>query len=167
MSSTTSKITKLYGMSRALRGGANRFEKSPSEYNAKMNSLSNSIFGEYQMPIETKNNKKLHYSLIQRPLYDRPEIVKYYPANEETFELYKRLRNYGLYRDEAQDFKEEMERLRNLRGKYKIGYRRMILESKGEVYGHAPQKARAKKRKEKEAKLAKEAAAKAAADAKK
>ena len=43
----------------------------------------------------------------------------------------------------------------------------MILESKGEVYGHAPQKARAKKRKEKEAKLAKEAATKAAADAKK
>jgi small subunit ribosomal protein S33 len=29
----------------------------------------------------------------------------------------KQLRNYGLFRDEHQDFKEEMKRLRALRGK--------------------------------------------------
>ena len=59
--------------------------------------------------------------MINRPLYDRPEIVKYYPAHEETNWLMDRLRDYGLFRNEHKDFVEEMERLRNLRGKSRYG----------------------------------------------
>ena len=86
---------------------------------SRMKYLSASIFGDFKRPIDTKGNKKLVYSLIQRPLYERPEIVQYYPAHEQMELLFKRLRNYGLYRDEALDFKEEMERMRNVRGKFK------------------------------------------------
>ena len=45
--------------------------------------------------------------------------VVYYPAHEETAELMRHLRDYGLYRDEHKDFCDEMERLRELRGKNK------------------------------------------------
>ena len=38
---------------------------------------------------------------------------------EETNELMRVLRDYGLYRDEHKDFCEEMQRLRVLRGKAK------------------------------------------------
>lgn len=43
----------------------------------------------------------------------------YYPRHIETGVLMERLRYYGLYRDEHEDFKEEMERMRALRGKVK------------------------------------------------
>ena len=46
----------------------------------------------------------------------------YYPAHEETNELMRHLRNYGLYRDEHKDFCDEMDRLRDLRGKNKARY---------------------------------------------
>ena len=45
--------------------------------------------------------------------------ITYYPAVEETNELMRVLRDYGLYRDEHKDFCEEMQRLRVLRGKAK------------------------------------------------
>ena len=45
--------------------------------------------------------------------------INYYPAVEETNELMRVLRDYGLYRDEHKDFCEEMQRLRVLRGKAK------------------------------------------------
>lgn len=67
--------------------------------------------------MDSKLNKKLYYSMIARPLYDRPEITRYYPAHEEVGELFTQLRDYGLYRDEHKDFVEEMERMRKLRGK--------------------------------------------------
>merc|ERR1719365_177263 len=41
--------------------------------------------------------------------------VVYYPAHEETAELMRHLRDYGLYRDEHKDFCDEMERLRDCR----------------------------------------------------
>ena len=45
--------------------------------------------------------------------------ITYYPAVEETNELMRVLRDYGLFRDEHKDFCEEMQRLRVLRGKAK------------------------------------------------
>lgn len=48
----------------------------------------------------------------------------------ETDKLMLRLREYGLFRDEHQDFKEEMKRLRELRGKVKGWKRYMNLEGK-------------------------------------
>lgn len=45
------------------------------------------------------------------------EVIKYYPRHPELGALMKLLREYGLYRDEHEDFKEEMVRLRALRGK--------------------------------------------------
>lgn len=58
-----------------------------------------------------------HFS--KRPYEIRKEIVEYYPAHEETYKLMTKLREYGLYRDEAKDFKEMMERQRKLKGKDK------------------------------------------------
>lgn len=53
----------------------------------------------------------------ENPLEKRPEIVDYYPRHVETYKLMMRLRYYGLYRDEHEDFKDEMKRVRALRGK--------------------------------------------------
>lgn len=68
---TTSKTVKLFGLARGIRGGATMYDKSPSDYNAKMKYLSASIFGDYKKPMNSKLNKKLHYSMIGRPLYER------------------------------------------------------------------------------------------------
>lgn len=43
--------------------------------------------------------------------------MDYYPPHKEWTRLMFRLRDYGLYRDEHHDFREEMRRLRTLRGK--------------------------------------------------
>ena len=56
-------------------------------------------------------------NILRKPYEERKEIVNYYPAHEQTTKLIRRLRYYGLYRDEHEDFKEEMERLRKIRGK--------------------------------------------------
>lgn len=53
------------------------------------------------------------------PAYKNPEIIRYYPRHVETGLLMRNLRECGLFRDEHQDFKEEMRRLRELRGKIK------------------------------------------------
>ena len=46
-------------------------------------------------------------------------MFQYYPAANEATELIAWLRHYGLYRSEFEDFKEEMQRLRELKGKTK------------------------------------------------
>lgn len=56
----------------------------------------------------------------QEPLNLRKEIYAYYPRHVETGFLMKKLREYGLFRDEHEDFKEEMNRMRALRGKTKV-----------------------------------------------
>lgn len=53
----------------------------------------------------------------EQPVHLRPKIVNWYPRHVETHLLTKKLREYGLFRDEHADFKEEMKRLRALRGK--------------------------------------------------
>jgi small subunit ribosomal protein S33 len=114
-----SSTVRLYGYARALRGGARLMDKSHSEYNARMNYLSASIFGDYKKPV-TRENLRLTSALERRPIHDRPEIARYYPAHEETTALMQHLREYGLYRDEHQDYVDEMERMRKLRGKSKL-----------------------------------------------
>lgn len=45
------------------------------------------------------------------------EYMNYYPPHDQWSHLMYRLRHYGLFRDEHEDFREEMKRLRVLRGK--------------------------------------------------
>lgn len=55
-----------------------------------------------------------------RPVNKDPECtIDYYPRHVETGLLMQHLRSYGLFRDEHEDFKEEMKRMRELRGKIK------------------------------------------------
>lgn len=52
-----------------------------------------------------------------KPLAKQSWFVNWYPRHVETGYMMMKLREYGLFRDEHQDFKEEMVRLRALRGK--------------------------------------------------
>ncbi|KAJ8897890.1 hypothetical protein PR048_003247 [Dryococelus australis] len=89
-----------------------------SSYAHKMNQLSNRIFGEVVRATNSKSYKVVKM-LSEKPIHLRPEVVEYYPRHVETHLLMMKLRYYGLFRDEHQDFKEEMKRLRALRGKVK------------------------------------------------
>ncbi|KOC61136.1 28S ribosomal protein S33, mitochondrial [Habropoda laboriosa] len=89
-----------------------------TSYAKHMNRLSNRIFGEITRTINPKSRKVVKL-FSEKPINKRPEIVNYYPRLKETDELMNHLRNYGLFRDEHQDFKEEYDRLRELRGKTK------------------------------------------------
>lgn len=51
------------------------------------------------------------------PYHKRDYIINWYPRHNETHLLCRKLRDYGLFRDEHEDFKDEMKRLRYLRGK--------------------------------------------------
>lgn len=53
----------------------------------------------------------------EEPKYKQDEFVNYYPRHVEIGNLIKHLRNYGLFRDEHEDYREEQTRLRALRGK--------------------------------------------------
>lgn len=55
--------------------------------------------------------------LEEEPYHKRDYVVNWYPRHVETHLLMWNLRNYGLFRDEHQDWKDEMKRLRYLRGK--------------------------------------------------
>ena len=92
--------------------------KVGTNYANRMNRLSNRIFGEVTRTTNQKSMKVVKL-FSEKPIDKRPEIVKYYPRHIETDLLMKQLRLYGLFRDEHQDFKEEYERLRELRGKKK------------------------------------------------
>ncbi|KPJ02529.1 28S ribosomal protein S33, mitochondrial [Papilio xuthus] len=84
-----------------------------------MKHLSNRIFGEVATPTNSKSMKVVKI-FSARPLHTNEEIIHYYPRHVETGKLMMNLRSYGLFRDEHQDFKEEMKRLRELRGKVKV-----------------------------------------------
>ncbi|XP_053994943.1 28S ribosomal protein S33, mitochondrial [Hylaeus volcanicus] len=92
--------------------------KVSSNYANRMNRLSNRIFGEVTRPTNHKSMKvvKLFSDL---PVQKNPDIVRYYPRHIEIDLLMDQLRNYGLFRDEHKDFKEEYEREKELRGKKK------------------------------------------------
>eukprot|EP00095_Tigriopus_kingsejongensis_P009292 snap_masked-scaffold175_size286436-processed-gene-1.10 protein:Tk09292 transcript:snap_masked-scaffold175_size286436-processed-gene-1.10-mRNA-1 annotation:"mitochondrial 28s ribosomal protein s33" len=97
------------------------------DYLKRVKFLRDSILGEVRRPTSNKS-MRLVKMLSRKPYQDREEIVNYYPALDHTSELMKQLRDYGLYRDEHEDYKDEMERLRQLRGKPKKQWRRPWLE---------------------------------------
>ena len=55
--------------------------------------------------------------MSEKPIEQRSEVVDYYGRIRETHFLMKELRNYGLYRDEHADFKDEIKRMKILKGK--------------------------------------------------
>jgi small subunit ribosomal protein S33 len=65
------------------------------------------------------NNKsmKVVRMLSEEPSHKRDFVINWYPRHVETHLLTWNLRNYGLFRDEHADWKDEMKRLRYLRGK--------------------------------------------------
>ncbi|OXA43661.1 28S ribosomal protein S33, mitochondrial [Folsomia candida] len=91
---------------------------SESSYGKRMTRLRNSIFGEPLRPSQhiPKNYKTVRV-LSREPVNRRDEVANWYPRHRETHSLMMALREYGLFRDEHEDFKEEMIRLRTLRGK--------------------------------------------------
>lgn len=89
-----------------------------TNYAVRMNRLSRRIFGEVVRNTNSKSMKVVKL-FSENPVYRRPYMVDYYPRHVETHKLMMKLRQYGLFRDEHQDFKEEMIRLRALRGKVK------------------------------------------------
>ncbi|VVC95475.1 28S ribosomal protein S33, mitochondrial [Leptidea sinapis] len=90
-----------------------------SNYARRMKRLSNKIFGEVATPTNATSLKVVQM-FESRPLHTNEEIIHYYPRHIETHALTSKLREYGLFRDEHQDFVEEMKRLRALRGKVKV-----------------------------------------------
>ncbi|XP_003701957.1 mitochondrial ribosomal protein S33 [Megachile rotundata] len=95
-----------------------KLQNAGTSYAKHMNRLSNRIFGEVTRSTPSKSMKVVKL-FSEKPVNKRPEIISYYPRHTQTAVLMKRLREYGLFRDEHQDFKEEYERLRELRGKTK------------------------------------------------
>lgn len=93
-----------------------RFEKSP--YTKRMERLSNRIFGENWYPVRDAKDEKVVRQFSSLPLeQDERYNTRYYPPHPMFHYLTKMLRLHGLYRNEHQDFREEIERLRALRGK--------------------------------------------------
>lgn len=107
-----------------------------TKYANLMKMLSNRIFGEVVRPTNEKSMRVTSISVIwiiliyqficiiqvvkmfsEEPLYKKENIINYYPRHIETGLLIRKLREYGLFRDEHQDFIDEMKRLRALRGK--------------------------------------------------
>lgn len=73
----------------------------------------------FSFPARPTNVKsmKVVQMFKEEPIQKRDYVINWYPRHVETHLLMKKLREYGLFRDEHQDFKEEMKRLRVLRGK--------------------------------------------------
>lgn len=92
--------------------------KVGTTYAKNMNRLSNRIFGEVTRETNQKSMKVVQL-FSEQPPYKQPVYINYYPRHAETYELMKHLRLYGLFRDEYEDFKEEYQRTRELRGKKK------------------------------------------------
>lgn len=90
--------------------------KNDTEYGRRMRHLSNRIFGEVTRPT-TSQSMKVVEMFSDKPVYLRDDVINYYPRHPEMGKLMMNLREYGLYRDDHADFREEMKRLRALRGK--------------------------------------------------
>ncbi|KAJ8249569.1 hypothetical protein COCON_G00227850 [Conger conger] len=87
-----------------------------SNYGMRMARLSARIFGEVARPTDTKSMKVVRI-FEETPLAKRKEVYDWYPLHKVYFALTQKLRYMGLFRDEHEDFKDEMRRLRRLRGK--------------------------------------------------
>lgn len=80
--------------------------------------LSAQIFGEVARPTDPKSMKVVQL-FKEPPMAKRKEVFDWYPQHKIYYALTQKLRHMGLFRDEHEDFKEEMRRLRKLRGKGK------------------------------------------------
>ncbi|XP_044759062.1 28S ribosomal protein S33, mitochondrial [Coccinella septempunctata] len=90
--------------------------KLTTEYARRMKRLSDRIFTEVARPTNPKSMKVVKL-FSEKPVNLRKEVHSYYPRHPETGKLMLMLRYYGLYRDEHEDFREEMKRMRALKGK--------------------------------------------------
>merc|ERR1712029_432842 len=89
-------------------------------YARRMARLSAKIFGEISRPTATNQRAtKVVKIFSEKPKHLDNRVVNYYPPYKDLTMVFVTLRNYGLYRDEHQDFKDEMKRQRELRGKVK------------------------------------------------
>ncbi|KAG9461788.1 small ribosomal subunit protein mS33 [Eleutherodactylus coqui] len=89
---------------------------SMSSYAIHMSRLGARIFGEVVWPTNTKSMKVVKL-FSEQPLAKRKGVYDWYPPHDVYTPLMRNLRFLGLYRDEHEDFKEEMKRMRRLRGK--------------------------------------------------
>ncbi|KAG2468828.1 28S ribosomal protein S33, mitochondrial [Polypterus senegalus] len=87
-----------------------------SNYALRMARLSARIFGEVARPTD-KQSMKVVELFKEQPLALKKEVYDWYPDHNVYYALTQKLRFMGLYRDEHEDFKEEMKRMRKLRGK--------------------------------------------------
>ncbi|XP_054719976.1 28S ribosomal protein S33, mitochondrial-like [Uloborus diversus] len=94
------------------------FVPGMSNYARRMARLSARIFGEVARPTNYRSMKVVR-DLCKRPKDLDSYLTDHYPPHIEYSNLIKILREHGLYRDEHLDFKEEMIRLKILRGKVK------------------------------------------------
>ncbi|XP_039648318.1 28S ribosomal protein S33, mitochondrial isoform X1 [Perca fluviatilis] len=89
-----------------------------SSYAVRMARLSAQIFGGVVRPTDSRSMKVVQ--LFQEPpMAQRKEVYDWYPQHKIYYSMTQKLRFMGLFRDEHEDFKEEMRRLRKLRGKGK------------------------------------------------
>ncbi|KAK9517146.1 hypothetical protein VZT92_025036 [Zoarces viviparus] len=89
-----------------------------SSYAVRMARLSAQIFGEVVRPTDSRSMKVVQ--LFQEPpMAKRKEVYDWYPQHKIYYAMTQKLRFMGLFRDEHEDFKEEMRRLKKLRGKGK------------------------------------------------
>ncbi|XP_019721772.1 small ribosomal subunit protein mS33 [Hippocampus comes] len=89
---------------------------SMSNYALRMARLSAQIFGDVVRKTDPKSMKVVR--LFQEPpMAKRKEVYDWYPQHRIYYAMTQKLRFMGLFRDEHEDFKDEMRRLRKLRGK--------------------------------------------------
>ncbi|XP_037099686.1 28S ribosomal protein S33, mitochondrial [Syngnathus acus] len=87
-----------------------------SNYALRMARLSAQIFGNVVRTTDSKSMKVVR--LFQEPpMAKQKEVSDWYPQHKIYYSMTQKLRFMGLFRDEHEDFKEEMRRLRKLRGK--------------------------------------------------
>lgn len=91
---------------------------SPSNYAVRMARLSARIFGEVVRPTDSQSMKVVEL-FKEQPMARRKDVYDWYPQHKIYFAMTQRLRFMGLFRDEHEDFKDEMCRVRKLRGKGK------------------------------------------------
>ncbi|XP_028811082.1 small ribosomal subunit protein mS33 [Denticeps clupeoides] len=89
-----------------------------SGYAVRMARLGARIFGDVVRPTDSKSMKVVQL-FREPPLARRKDVHDWYPQHKVYYGLTQKLRFMGLFRDEHEDFKEEMRRLRKLRGKGK------------------------------------------------
>ncbi|XP_029351446.1 small ribosomal subunit protein mS33 [Echeneis naucrates] len=89
-----------------------------SSYAMRMARLSAQIFGEVVRPTDSRSMKVVEM-FKKLPMAKRKEVYDWYPQHKIYYAMTQKLRFMGLFRDEHEDFKDEMCRMRKLRGKGK------------------------------------------------